>query len=545
MTAYRRKQLAFGVFGREGLSDPLSSVRGVRMTNGSRSGSRSRSAQSRRDVGPAPVLGAPSSSVSPVRAAGVVAAEALAQLRESVATLADLASDGSLAGIPAAALVELAEGVHRCHDRLGAVAVVATRTVHVSDALSEGRQVSTSRWLQSRCGKSPAEARALVARAYDVSGRFARTEAAWLRGEISTGAAREITHGITQVVRGRSVHDSATIAAQAQETLLQVARTGTVADVATTVRHLRFVLDPDGASQAQVDAYDDQQLVLRDVGTMVVLTAYLSQETAAKVRTALEATVDGWYRAGSLAGEDIAPTGGADTDSRRRRYRRPHLLALALADLAERALDSGALGTRHGVRPHVTLTVDLDRLLAGWGGELAVPGGDPVVLPPETVRRIMCDADVHPVITTRGPGIGVDGDDTDDSDVVPVQGDRSGNGCDGRDSLRAGLRRGTTSVLWVGRTHRTVPPRLRRALEVRDEHCAFPDCRVGVARTVGHHVVPWEHQGTTDPANTVLLCHQHHHAVHEGGWVVTAVDGLDPLTHGYWQFTPPARRHRP
>ncbi len=329
-----------------------------------------------------------------------MAAEALAQLRSSVATLADLAADGSLAGIPAAGLVELAEGVHRCHDRLGAVAAAATRTVHVSDALSVGRQVSTSRWLQVRCGKSPAEARALVARSYDVSGRFARTEAAWLAGEVSAGAVREITHGITRVVRGRSLADSATITAQAQETLLQVARTGTVADVATTVRHLRFVLDPDGASQAQVDAYDDQQLTFREVGTMVELTGYLSQETAAKVRTALEATVDGWYRTGSLPGEDTAPAGSEDADTRRRRYRRPHLLALALADLATRTLDAGALGTRHRVRPHLTVNVDLERLLAGWGGELAVPGDDRVPLPPETVRRIMCDADLHPVITT-------------------------------------------------------------------------------------------------------------------------------------------------
>jgi hypothetical protein len=312
------------------------------------------------------------------------------------------------------------------------------------------------------------------------------------------------------------------------------------------VRHLRFVLDPDGASQAQIDAYDDQQLTFRDVGTMVELTGYLSQETAAKVRTALEATVDGWYRTGSLPREETAPAGSPDAETRRRRYRRPHLLALALADLAERALDTGSLGTRHHVRPHVMLTMDLDRLLAGGGGELAVPGDDPVLLPSETVRRIMCDADLHPVITTDACGTPLGNGATAGPHGHGADGDRSGDRSDGvddwRDSLRAGLRQRTASVLWVGRTHRTLPPRLRRALEVRDRHCAFPDCRVDTGRTVGHHVIPWERHGTTDPANTVLLCHQHHHAVHEGGWTVTPVDGADPLTHGYWQFTPPRAR---
>ncbi len=157
-----------------------------------------------------------------------------------------------------------------------------------------------------------------------------------------------------------------------------------MADVATAVRHLRFVLDPDGVSQAQLDAYDDQQLTFRNVGTMVAVTGYLSAETAAKVRTALEATLEGWYRTGSLPAADTTPAGSADAEARRRRYRRPHLLALALADLAERALDAGALGTRHRVRPHVTLTLDLERLLAGWGGQLAVPGDDPVALPSQT-----------------------------------------------------------------------------------------------------------------------------------------------------------------
>lgn len=72
------------------------------------------------------------------------------------------------------------------------------------------------------------------------------------------------------------------------------------------------------------------------------------------------------------------------------------------------------------------------------------------------------------------------------------------------------------SVLHVGRRTRTVPPALRRALEVRDRGCRFPGC--GVRYTDAHHIVHWADGGETSLKNTMLLCRMHHHYVHEGGW---------------------------
>ncbi|MDT8369993.1 MAG: HNH endonuclease signature motif containing protein, partial [Longimicrobiales bacterium] len=70
---------------------------------------------------------------------------------------------------------------------------------------------------------------------------------------------------------------------------------------------------------------------------------------------------------------------------------------------------------------------------------------------------------------------------------------------------------------------RTVSPALRRALELRDRGCRFPDhspaasgaraCRF----TDAHHIVHWADGGRTDLQNLVLLCRRHHRAVHEGG----------------------------
>jgi hypothetical protein len=72
------------------------------------------------------------------------------------------------------------------------------------------------------------------------------------------------------------------------------------------------------------------------------------------------------------------------------------------------------------------------------------------------------------------------------------------------------------SILNVGRRTRTVPPALRRALEVRDQGCRFPGC--GLRFAEGHHVTHWADGGETKLDNLVLLCRHHHRLLHEEGW---------------------------
>jgi hypothetical protein len=74
------------------------------------------------------------------------------------------------------------------------------------------------------------------------------------------------------------------------------------------------------------------------------------------------------------------------------------------------------------------------------------------------------------------------------------------------------------SILDVGRRTRTIPPALRRALEVRDRGCRFPGCESRFCDA--HHVRHWGQGGETSLSNTVLLCAVHHRLVHEGGWRV-------------------------
>lgn len=80
---------------------------------------------------------------------------------------------------------------------------------------------------------------------------------------------------------------------------------------------------------------------------------------------------------------------------------------------------------------------------------------------------------------------------------------------------------------------RTVPMRLRRALEIRDRGCRFPGC--GSRFTQVHHIHHWADGGATTLDNCTLLCRAHHRLLHEGGFSVEA----DPKRPGRLTFYGP------
>ncbi len=114
-------------------------------------------------------------------------------------------------------------------------------------------------------------------------------------------------------------------------------------------------------------------------------------------------------------------------------------------------------------------------------------------LAPHAVRRLSCDADV--VTVTERDGLPID----------------------------------------VGRVRRLITPRLRMAMQSRDEGCRFPGCSVPAARTDAHHVRHWYDGGKTNLDNLVSLCRFHHRRHHEdkfriepdgtGDFTFTAADG--------------------
>ena len=92
--------------------------------------------------------------------------------------------------------------------------------------------------------------------------------------------------------------------------------------------------------------------------------------------------------------------------------------------------------------------------------------------------------------------------------------------------------------LSIGRKSRSIPPAIRRALQLRDGGCRFPGC-THTRFVDGHHIEHWADGGETRLDNLVLLCRHHHRLVHEGGY------GCERIADGRFVFTAPDRRVLP
>jgi len=86
----------------------------------------------------------------------------------------------------------------------------------------------------------------------------------------------------------------------------------------------------------------------------------------------------------------------------------------------------------------------------------------------------------------------------------------------------------------VGRATRAWPLGVRRALEARDQGCAFPGCDRPATWCDAHHIVWWVRGGPSSLDNGVLLCRRHHTLVHQDHWHIHLKDGLPWLTPPTW-----------
>ena len=92
--------------------------------------------------------------------------------------------------------------------------------------------------------------------------------------------------------------------------------------------------------------------------------------------------------------------------------------------------------------------------------------------------------------------------------------------------------------LWLGRGKRHATARQRAVLAERDKGCV--GCGASANWCQAHHIVHWEHGGTTDLDNLCLLCSHCHHQVHtNSARVVRRADGRFALQHR--ERPPPAR----
>jgi hypothetical protein len=346
-------------------------------------------------------------------------------------------------------------------------------------------------------------------------GPLTETAEALTGGELSAAHAQVVAAGT------HSLPEHVTV--EAEPVLVEAARRLDPPQLRRILGHLLQIADPDGADRDREGRHARRGLWLAPTfDGMVAVDGLLEPEAGQLLISALE----------PLA----RPADATDTRSGSQRQ------ADALAELARRHLEGGRLPQTGGVRPQLTVTVDLDSLL-GHPGSVGGETGWAGPLDPEACRRLACDGAMTRVIVTRQhPSHHHHGHDPS------AEGPPETHHPSGTDGLAGRLQAATallppilggapTQPLEVGRTSRVIQPAQRSALAVRDGGCVFPDCTRPMSWCEAHHLRHWLHGGPTDLANLALLCRAHHRAVHEGGW------RLQRGPDGRLTATPPHRRH--
>ncbi len=206
---------------------------------------------------------------------------------------------------------------------------------------------------------------------------------------------------------------------------------------------------------------------------MLRMAGELDPATGLAFIAALEAAVEAMFHGG-------VPPECPDGENRQ-----DWLRAMALVRLVTgvgSAVPDDEAGDIETVGDHIDLVVvvDWETMLHGLHERSIIDPGHDLDLPVASYRRLACTAGIIPIVL-------------------------GSNGV----------------VLDEGRRTRLATKQQRRALRTMYPTCAIPGCHVLGRHCEPHHVRWWvEHLGPTDLSNLLPLCSRHHHAVHEGGWLL-------------------------
>ncbi len=293
-------------------------------------------------------------------------------------------------------------------------------------------------------------------------------------------------------------------------------------------------VDPLTTARDEHEAHSRRYLNVNLLADGVFLEGFFDHEQGAKIVAALNGALTKSRRSqlgdarGSEGGSGVAEGDHDPADATPVLSTSQQRADAFISEVIDPVLTSGGLPSTGGSRASVTVLVPLARLehpcssqspaggvtglggdaVTGLGGdrrgdvpqdawsqarkfEFASPsisvnnGSGSALLSTEAAQRLTCDCEVHRlVISPEG---------------LPLD---------------------------VGRTMRTFPAHLRKALNVRDGGCVFPHCDRPPGWTEAHHIVHWAQGGVTSLQNSALLCSKHHHKVHaEGHTVEIGPDG--------------------
>ena len=364
---------------------------------------------------------------------------------------------------------------------------------------AEGGHSSASAFLRTRCGLSPGHAAAVTATARGLASQPA-TRQALNAGVISFDQAQVITRTITYL-------DDPQAAAHAEQVLLDHAPGLDTARFRRFAEEVAARADPQAAEERERRRWERRHL---SFGLTLDSTGVLSGSCGDAVS----------YEIVRTAAEAFGVPGG-QADARSAAQRRMDGLVAA----CKAALDGGTAPGRHGTMPHITILVKDETLAQATADAARAPDAAPSQAEGGLAGQTVGAAVAR--LTGAPPGQTGHGTALTARQVLALCCGAQVSAIRWRDGLPLG----------VGRTMRTEPPGLRRALEARDRGCRWPGCGALAAWATAHHLTPWARGGATSLDGLVLFCHlHHHHFIHQLGWQITGSPNATlHLTHpGGW-----------
>ena len=367
--------------------------------------------------------------------------ESIKALREATEVLTSQDPDRLFDDQLEHSIVEL----HRLRSSLDAVwyrhvAEFETRNTFLHDGYT-----SLAAWIADRCGLAWGRAKHVIGVARSLC-EMPQTQAAFTAGEVDVISVRLLVKA-----RARNVE----LFTRDEAILVEAARDLTPRDFSKALAYWVDAADTVVAAADAEELYAQRRLQLSSTfQEMVRVDGELDPEAGQVVTTAVAALVDSWNRDSS--------------DTRSAAQRRCD----ALVDICRYYLDYADTPQTGGEKPHVSLVVDLERVLGGEGRSEYVDG---TVITRETALRLLCDCSISRIIT-KGP----------------------------------------SEVLDVGRRTRTVTAAQRRALAVMYPTCRWPGCDRDFKWCDIHHDIPWVEGGRTDLQHLGPFCRPHHISKHQG-----------------------------
>ena len=360
---------------------------------------------------------------------------------------------------------------------------------------------SCAHWLNWRTGLDLGAAREKL-RVATALADLNHVSAAMARGQLSYSKVRALTRVASPATEAR---------------LLAVALRATAAQVERLVRAWRRV-DRDAQPDAEQVLLASRTLSMHvDEDGMVLLRGRLPPEVGALLLRAVEA---------ALEQVPASADGGEPTIAQRR--------ADALGLVAESALAGGLDPGNPADRFQVTVHVQADALPARDPAEPAPRGSAETrevsltLSEPVAPAAPRVAAETFEVSEAAFERVAPETDlDAGQAVIEQAGGLHLGREAARRVACDAGIvvlrHAADGQVLDVGRSTRTVPSAMRRALLSRDRgQCQFPGCES--RHCDAHHVEHWADGGETRLQNLVLACRFHHRALHEGGFRVVPGD---------------------